>query len=55
VELYQEANRLIMEDLPGLPYASTEPALAFRPGVEGFEPSPVQNENFNLVTVAEAE
>jgi peptide/nickel transport system substrate-binding protein len=54
-ELYQEANRLIMDDLPGLPYASTEPALAFRPGVEGFVPSPVQNESFNLVTVEDAE
>jgi len=53
--LYEEANRLIMDDLPGLPYASTEPALAFRPGVEGFEPSPVQNESFNLITVAAAE
>ena len=43
-----------MEVLPGLPYASTEPALAFRPGIEGFEPSPVQNEGFNLVTVTES-
>ena len=51
IELYEEANRQIMDVLPGLPYASTEPALAFRPGIEGFEPSPVQNENFNLVTV----
>ncbi|MFC3687632.1 ABC transporter substrate-binding protein [Aquipuribacter hungaricus] len=53
--LYQEANRQIMDELPGLPYASTEPALAFRPGIEGFEPSPVQNESFNLVTVTEQE
>ncbi len=44
-----------MDELPGLPYASTEPALAFRPGIEGFEPSPVQNESFNLVTVADPE
>ena len=54
-ELYQEANRQIMDELPGLPYASTEPALAFRPGIEGFEPSPVQNESFNLVTVSGSE
>ncbi|MFC5379657.1 ABC transporter substrate-binding protein [Aquipuribacter nitratireducens] len=54
-ELYQEANRIIMDDLPGLPYASTEPALAFRPGVEGFVPSPVQNEDFAVVSVEPAE
>ena len=53
--LYEQANVLIMDELPGLPYASTEPALAFRPGVEGFEPSPVQNESFNLITVEAAE
>ena len=49
--LYQEANRKIMDFLPGLPYAHTEPALAFRAGVEGFVPSPVTNEDFNTVTL----
>ncbi len=48
--LYEEANRKIMTLLPGLPYAHTEPALAFRQGVEGFVPSPVTNEDFNVVT-----
>ena len=55
VGLYEEANRLIMEELPGLPYASTQPALAFRPGVDGFVPSPVQNEDLSDVTVAPPE
>jgi peptide/nickel transport system substrate-binding protein len=51
--LYEEANRLIMEELPGLPYVHTQPALAFAPGVENFVPSPVQNEDFGAVTLSE--
>ena len=47
--LYEEANVAIMEFLPGLPYVHTEPALAFKPGVTGFEPSPVNNEDFSTV------
>lgn len=50
--MYEAANVQIMEFLPGLPYAHTEPALAFAPGVEGFVPSPVTNEDFNTVTIA---
>jgi peptide/nickel transport system substrate-binding protein len=49
--LYQEANRLIMDFLPGLPYAHTEPGLAFTANVTGYEPSPVSLEPFSLVTV----
>lgn len=52
-QLYQEANRLIMDFLPGLPYVHTEPALAFKAGVEGFVPDPVTNEDFNTVTLKE--
>jgi peptide/nickel transport system substrate-binding protein len=52
-QLYQEANRLIMDFLPGLPYVHTEPALAFKAGVEGFVPDPVTNEDFNTVTLTE--
>lgn len=52
VALYQQANKKIMTDLPGLPYAHTEPSLAFKPGVSGFVPSPVGNEDFNTITVA---
>jgi peptide/nickel transport system substrate-binding protein len=50
--MYQEANKKIMADLPGLPYAHTEPSLAFKAGVSGFVPSPVTNEDFNTVKVA---
>ncbi len=50
-ELYEEANRLIMDFLPGLPYVHTEPALAFTANVTGYEPSPVSLEPFSVVTV----
>ena len=47
--LYQEANSLIMDFLPGVPYAHTKPALAFEANVEGYEPSPVSLESFATV------
>jgi peptide/nickel transport system substrate-binding protein len=49
--LYQEANRLIMEFLPGVPYIHTSPALAFAACVEGYEPSPVSLESFAEVSL----
>jgi peptide/nickel transport system substrate-binding protein len=51
VQLYQEANRLIMDFLPGLPYVHTEPAIALREGVEGLVPDPVTNERFVGVSI----
>jgi peptide/nickel transport system substrate-binding protein len=51
--LYQEANRLIMDWLPGVPYVHTKPALAFTANVEGYEPSPVSLESFASVTLEE--
>ena len=53
VEMYEEANNLIMEFLPGLPYVHTEPGLAFAANVTGYEPSPVSLEPFSVVTVEE--
>lgn len=50
-ELYQEANRMIMDFLPGVPYVHNEPAIAFREGVTGFVPDPLSNESFATVTV----
>jgi peptide/nickel transport system substrate-binding protein len=50
-ELYEEANRLIADELPGLPYVHTQPALAFAANVSGYMPSPVSLEPFSLVTV----
>ncbi len=49
--MYEECNRLIMDFLPGVPYAHTEPALAFTANVSGYQPSPVSLEPFSLVTV----
>jgi len=49
--LYQDANRLIMNFLPGVPYVHTKPALAFQADVQGYEPSPVSLESFATVTL----
>ena len=50
-ELYEDANRMIMDFLPGVPYVHTSPALAFVAGVEGYVPSPVSLESFAPVTL----
>jgi peptide/nickel transport system substrate-binding protein len=49
--LYEEANRLIMDFLPGVPYVHTEPALAFDANVKGYVPSPVSLEQFSNVEI----
>ena len=51
--LYQEANRKIMTELPGVPYAHSKPALAFSAKVQGYEASPTTNESFAPVTIEE--
>jgi peptide/nickel transport system substrate-binding protein len=51
--MYQECNRILMDFLPGLPYAHTEVGLAFTANVEGYKPSPVTLEPFSIVTVNE--
>ncbi len=51
--LYQDANRKIMDWLPGVPYAHSQPALAFKAGIEGYEPSPVSLESFATVSKSE--
>jgi peptide/nickel transport system substrate-binding protein len=51
--LYQEANRMIMEFIPGVPYVHTKPALAFAANVSGYEPSPVSLESFATVSIEE--
>jgi peptide/nickel transport system substrate-binding protein len=52
-ELYKEANVAIMEWLPGVPYAHSQPALAFTAAVQGYEPSPTTNERFSTVSLEE--
>jgi peptide/nickel transport system substrate-binding protein len=51
--LYQQANRMLMEFLPGVPYAHSEPALGFRADVQGYVPSPTTNEEFAPVEFGE--
>jgi peptide/nickel transport system substrate-binding protein len=51
--IYQEANRKIMEQLPGVPYAHSSPALAFSANVNGYVASPTTNESFATVTIEE--
>jgi peptide/nickel transport system substrate-binding protein len=50
---YQEANRMIMDYLPGVPIAHPVPSLAFSSGVQGFVPSPTQDEVWNTIVVTE--
>jgi peptide/nickel transport system substrate-binding protein len=50
-ELYQEANRQIMDLLPGVPYAHNKPAVAFKASVKGYVPSPVDNQYFATVSI----
>jgi peptide/nickel transport system substrate-binding protein len=50
-KLYEAANKLIMDFLPGVPYVHTQPALAFAPGVTGYTPSPVSIESFAKVSL----
>lgn len=49
--LYQEASQMVQDLLPVIPYVHSEPAIAFREGVTGFVPDPLQNESFATVTV----
>jgi peptide/nickel transport system substrate-binding protein len=51
--IYQDANRAIMDWLPGVPYAHSEPALGFAPNVTGYIPSPTTNESFATVSISE--
>jgi peptide/nickel transport system substrate-binding protein len=50
-ELYEQANRLIMDFLPGVPLVHASPAIAFAEGVSGYVPDPLNNESFAPVTV----
>ncbi len=52
VQLYQEANRKIMEFLPGVPYVYAKAALAFDSNIQGFVPSPVGVGGESFATVS---
>ena len=50
--LYRQANKVIMDFLPGVPYVHTEPSIAFTSNVQGYIPSPVNKEDFAKVSFA---
>jgi peptide/nickel transport system substrate-binding protein len=51
VALYKQANNMIMDFLPGVPYVHTSPALAFDKNVKGYVPSPVDIQLFSGVSL----
>lgn len=51
VSLYKQANNMIMDFLPGVPYVHTSPALAFDKNVKGYVPSPVDIQLFSGVSL----
>jgi peptide/nickel transport system substrate-binding protein len=52
IALYKQANNLIMNFLPGVPYVHTSPALAFTKNVSGYVPSPVDIQFFSSVSIS---
>jgi peptide/nickel transport system substrate-binding protein len=50
-KLYQAANEESMRELPGVPYATTKPAIALKATVHGYVPSPLGSESFAPVTI----
>ena len=49
IKMYQQANRLIMQNLPGVPYAHSTPALGFQKRVQGYYTSPIGTDLFKTV------
>jgi peptide/nickel transport system substrate-binding protein len=52
IPAYEKVNAEIAEYAPGVPIAHPAPSLAFASGVQGFVPSPIQDEVWNNVTVS---
>jgi len=51
IALYKQANRLIMQQLPGVPYAHSRPALGFQKRVQGYYTSPIGTDLFKTVFI----
>ncbi len=50
--MYQEINRESMRELPGVPYVTTEPAIALKSTVHGYVPNPVgSSDAFAPITI----
>jgi peptide/nickel transport system substrate-binding protein len=52
VDLYKEANKLIMDFLPGVPYVHTGTFVALAKNVKGYIPSPITLERYSTVSFA---
>jgi peptide/nickel transport system substrate-binding protein len=52
-ELYQEANRVIMDFLPAVPISHSPNALVVAENVSGLVPSPLSAEDFSTVTISD--
>ncbi|MFT4296013.1 MAG: ABC transporter substrate-binding protein [Micropruina sp.] len=48
---YEEINKMIADFVPGVPLTHAPPSLAFGKGVQGYQPSPVQDEVWNTITI----
>jgi peptide/nickel transport system substrate-binding protein len=49
IAMYKQANKLIMQNLPGVPYAHSTPALGFQRRVQGYYTSPIGTDLFKTV------
>jgi peptide/nickel transport system substrate-binding protein len=49
--MYRSINNYIMQNVVGVPYVHTKPALGFAKNVVGYKPSPTLNDVFALVRV----
>ena len=51
LRLYRQANALIMQQLPGVPYAHTRPPLGMQRRVQGYFTSPIGTDLFKTVSL----
>lgn len=49
IELYKKAQEVFHEDAPWVPLAHTTPPIGFADYVKGFEPHPMENDNFAVM------
>ncbi|HEX9696009.1 MAG TPA: ABC transporter substrate-binding protein [Actinomycetota bacterium] len=51
-DLYKEANKLIMDFVPGVPYVHTATFAALSKKVQGFVPSPISLERYSIMSLS---
>ncbi|MQA78927.1 MAG: ABC transporter substrate-binding protein [Streptosporangiales bacterium] len=52
-EIYKDANREIMKNVPGVPYVNVVGSIPLDKKVKGYVPDPLTNERFNTITIEE--